>query len=248
LKYDTKTGQRIPSIICPKRNEEKRETMKLNNDIYAYEWTNPFENNCNSFFIGGNVQALIDPGLKLFLPDLLKKMEADGIDLKNIKYVINTHSHPDHFEASEAFDDDKNIKIGLHQDGMDFLDDIGGQMYGLFGLDAPKVHIDMVLEEGPIKLGDEDFEILHVPGHSPGSIALYWPSRKALFPGDVIFNQNVGRTDFPGGDGALLKKSILTLSGLDADWLFPGHMEVITGKENVKRNFQFVIERVFPYI
>ncbi|MBW2558886.1 MAG: MBL fold metallo-hydrolase [Deltaproteobacteria bacterium] len=222
--------------------------MRLDNDIYVYEWTNPMENNCNSFFIGGSVQALIDPGLKVFLPDLLKRMEEDGIDLKNIKYVINTHSHPDHFEASEAFDGDKNIKIGLHKDGIDFLDGKGGGLYGMFGLDVPKVDIDMVLEEGPIKLGDEDFEILHVPGHSPGSIALYWPSKKALFPGDVIFSQNVGRTDFPGGSGDLLKKSIKTLSGLDADCLLPGHMEIITGNEDVKMNFLFVIERVFPYI
>ena len=62
--------------------------MKLNNDIYVYEWTNPLENNCNSFFIGGTVQALIDPGLKLFLPDLLKRMEEDGINPENIKYII----------------------------------------------------------------------------------------------------------------------------------------------------------------
>jgi len=222
--------------------------MKLDNDIYIYEWTNLLENNCNSFFIGGTVQALIDPGLKLFLPDLLKRMEGDEIDPKNIKYIINTHSHPDHFEASETFNSNENIEIGLHKEGMDFLNGIGGHMYGMFGLDAPKVHIDMVLEEGTIRLGDEDFEILHVPGHSPGSVALYWPSRKALFPGDVIFNQNVGRTDFPGGDSALLKESILALSKLDTDYFLPGHMEVITGKENVKRNFQFVIEHVFPYI
>lgn len=222
--------------------------MKLDNEIYVYEWTNPFENNCNSFFIGGSVQALIDPGLKVFLPDLLKKMEADGIDPKNMRYIINTHSHPDHFEASEAFDADTNIKIGLHKDGMDFLSNIGGHMYGLFGLDAPNVHIDMVLEEGPLKLGDEDFEILHVPGHSPGSIALYWPSRRSLFSGDVIFNQNIGRTDFPGGSGALLKKSIRRLSELNTDWLFPGHMDIITGKEKVKSNFQFVIEHIFSYI
>ena len=44
--------------------------MKLSNDIYLYEWTNSFENNCNSFYIGGNVQALIDPGLTGYVPDL----------------------------------------------------------------------------------------------------------------------------------------------------------------------------------
>jgi len=222
--------------------------MKLDNDIYVYEWTNPFENNCNSFFVGGTVQALVDPGLNRFLPDLLQRMEKDGIHREDIRYIINTHSHPDHFEASEAFNDNKDVKIGLHKDCVDFLDGMGGRMYGMFGLRAPDVRIDMVLEEGELRLGDENFEILHVPGHSPGSVALYWPSEKALFPGDVIFNQNVGRTDFPGGDSALLKESIRTLSNCDTEYFLPGHMEIITGRENVRRNFQFVIEHVFPYI
>ncbi len=222
--------------------------MKLGNDIYVYEWTNPLANNCNSFFIGGGVQALVDPGLERFCPNLLKRMARDGIHSDDIRYIINTHSHPDHFEASKVFDNNDNVKIGLHKEGSDFLSDAGGSMYGMFGLDVPKVSIDMLLEGGPLRLGEEDFDILHVPGHSPGSIALYWPSRKALFSGDVIFNQNVGRTDFPGGDGALLKESILTLSKLDTEYFLPGHMGIITGKENVQRNFQFVMQYVFPYI
>lgn len=222
--------------------------MNLDNDIYVYEWTNPLENNCNSFFIGGSVGALIDPGLMVFLPDLLKRMEEDGIDPEEIRYVINTHSHPDHFEASGAFNDNKAIQIGMHGDGIAFLNDIGGHMYGMFGLDRPKVDIGMVLEEGPVTLGDETFEILHTPGHSPGSVSLYWPSRKALFSGDVIFDQNIGRTDFPGGSGTLLKKSILALSRLDVDYLLPGHMGMVVGNEQVKRNFQLVIDHIFPYI
>ena len=68
--------------------------MKLKNDIYVYEWTNPNENNCNSYFIGGNVQALIDPGLTGYVPNLLDQMSADGIEKEDIRYVINTHSHP----------------------------------------------------------------------------------------------------------------------------------------------------------
>jgi len=44
----------------------------------------------------------------------------------------------------------------------------------------------MLLKEGELKLGDEAFQVIHVPGHSPGSIAIYSPSREALFPGDVI--------------------------------------------------------------
>ena len=77
--------------------------MKLTDALYAYEWKNMFENNCNSYYIGGAVQALIDPGLKSHLPGLLDRMAKDGIRKEDIRYVINTHSHPDHYEASELF-------------------------------------------------------------------------------------------------------------------------------------------------
>ena len=66
--------------------------------------------------------------------------------------------------------------------------------------------------------------------------------------GDVIFEQNVGRTDFTGGSATLLKESIVNLSKLDVDYFLPGHMGIIQGSDNVKRNFQSVIENVFPYI
>jgi glyoxylase-like metal-dependent hydrolase (beta-lactamase superfamily II) len=64
----------------------------------------------------------------------------------------------------------------------------------------------------------------------------------------VIFSQNVGRTDFPGGSGTLLKKSIRTVAELDIEALLPGHMEMVDGADRVKRNFQIVIQNVFPYI
>jgi hypothetical protein len=58
----------------------------------------------------------------------------------------------------------------------------------------------------------------------------------------------VGRTDFPGGSGFYLKQSIVTLSKLDVETLFPGHMNVIDGVNEVKKNFQMVQKHVFPYI
>jgi len=94
--------------------------MKLRDDIYVYEWTSYFENNCNSFYIGGGVNALIDPGLLKFIPDLLIRMAEDGIQAGDIRYIINTHSHPDHFEGSEFFYD-KGIHIALHEEELRFL-------------------------------------------------------------------------------------------------------------------------------
>jgi hydroxyacylglutathione hydrolase len=221
--------------------------MKLKNDVYVYEWTNYFDNNCNSFYIGAGVNALIDPGLTHYLPDLLKQMSTDGVKKENIRYVINTHSHPDHFQGSALFDPE-TVKIALHSKELEFLKGIGSELYGLFGITVPQININLPLEEGNIVLGDKIFKIILAPGHSPGSIGLYWPEQKALFCGDVIFQENVGRTDFPGGNGNLLKKSIISFSQLDLEFLFPGHMGMVIGKSNVQDNFNIVIQNIFPYI
>jgi glyoxylase-like metal-dependent hydrolase (beta-lactamase superfamily II) len=143
---------------------------------------------------------------------------------------------------------DSDIKVGLHEKEMEFLNGAGSSLYNLFGMNLPAIRVDLPLKEGKISLGDESFEILLIPGHSPGSIGLYWPARKALFSGDVIFYQNVGRTDFAGGSGSYLKQSIVTLSKLDIDTLFPGHMNIIDGAGEVKKNFQMVQKHVFPHI
>ena len=221
--------------------------MRFADDIYVYEWTDSFENNCNSFYIGGNVNALIDPGLKAHVPSLLESMEVDGIEKNSIKYVINTHSHPDHFEGSVLFAD-SGVKVGLHKKEMEFLKGAGASLYGLFGMNPPAVKVDLALAEGKFSMGDEEFQILLLPGHSPGSVGLYWPARKLLFSGDVVFYQNVGRTDFPGGSGALLKQSITALSKLDIEAMFPGHMNIIDGADEVKRNFEMVKKHIFPYL
>ena len=221
--------------------------MKLKDKIYTYEWTNYFDNNCNSYYIGGEVQALIDPGLTRYLPDLLNQMSNDGIKKENIRYIINTHSHPDHLQGSELFDPD-TVKIALHQKELEFLKGVGGELYGLFGITVPQMQINFPLEEGDVTLGDQSFKIILAPGHSPGSIGLYWPTQKALFCGDVIFEQSVGRTDFPGGNGSLLKKSIISFSQLDLELLFPGHMGIVEGREKVQDNFNIVIQNIFPYI
>jgi len=64
----------------------------------------------------------------------------------------------------------------------------------------------------------------------------------------VIFDQSVGRTDFPGGNGALLKKSILAFSKLELELVLPGHMGILSGKSSIQNNFNLIIQGIFPYI
>ncbi|HQN20182.1 MAG TPA: MBL fold metallo-hydrolase, partial [Syntrophobacteraceae bacterium] len=104
------------------------------------------------------------------------------------------------------------------------------------------------LQEGDLVVKGMLFRVIHTPGHSPGSISLYWPEQKALFTGDVIFKDGLGRTDLPGGNGSTLKKSIRKLAELDVECLLPGHGDVILGAEQVRMNFQRVERTWFAYI
>jgi hydroxyacylglutathione hydrolase len=92
------------------------------------------------------------------------------------------------------------------------------------------------------------FEVIQTPGHSPGSICLYWPDKKILFTGDVVFNQGIGRTDLPGGNGKELKESIKKISRLDAEYLLPGHGDIVSGREAVKTNFANIERDWFHYL
>jgi glyoxylase-like metal-dependent hydrolase (beta-lactamase superfamily II) len=104
------------------------------------------------------------------------------------------------------------------------------------------------LQDGDLDVGDYHFEVIHTPGHSPGSVCIYWPERKVLFTGDVVFNQGVGRTDLPGGDGEQLKESIRNLSRLDVEYLLPGHGDILAGSDPVNANFSEIEKVWFAYI
>ena len=221
--------------------------MKLDSDLYAYPWVSMQENNCNSYLIGGDVPVLIDPGHQHLVKNLINQMEKDKNRLEDIRLIIATHVHPDHFEATQTFAR-AGVLLTLHPEEEKFMKETGGEFYRGFGMEMPEIKVDFFLKEGELKLGTKTLQVLHTPGHSPGSISLYWPEKKALFTGDVVFGMGVGRTDFPGGDGNLLRDSIERLARLDAEWLLSGHGEVLKGKKNIQRNFSYIRTNFFEYL
>lgn len=221
--------------------------MKLDSDLYAYPWVSMQENNCNSYLIGGDVPVLIDPGHQHLVKNLINQMEKDKHRFEDIRLIIATHVHPDHFEATQTFAR-AGVLLALHPEEEKFMKEAGGEFYRGFGMEMPEIKVDFFLKEGELKLGTKTLQVLHTPGHSPGSISLYWPEKKALFTGDVVFAMGVGRTDFPGGDGDLLRDSIERLARLDAEWLLSGHGEVLKGKKNIQRNFSYVRTNFFEYL
>ena len=107
---------------------------------------------------------------------------------------------------------------------------------------------DFVMGPGDLNVKGIELKVVPSPGHSPGSVALYWPARKALFTGDVLFRDGLGRTDLAGGNGGILKQSIKTLESLDAELLLPGHGDILSGSAQVRSNLKRVEEFWFRYI
>ncbi|MBM3298977.1 MAG: MBL fold metallo-hydrolase [Deltaproteobacteria bacterium] len=213
--------------------------MKFAERVHVYVWNDQRENNCNSVLIDGKVPMLIDPGHAHRVNVLFERMMQDGIDPARIKVVICTHGHPDHFEGTLAFRESL-AKIGICRAEEKFIEEVGRAAYMRMGTQRPDFRVDFYIQEGDLVVDRDEFQVLLTPGHSPGSISLYWPRRKILIVGDVVFYQSVGRVDLPGGDGKLLKKSVERLSRLPVDLLIPGHGPVIRGSDNVKANFDLV--------
>lgn len=197
--------------------------------------------------IGGENSILIDTGLDLCLQGVLDDIKKDGFDTEKIELIITTHSHPDHFDGIKSFMEN-NTKMALHPEEDRFIKETGMGFYNMFGLQLPEYRVDIPLQEGEFNFKNATFVIYHTPGHSPGSVSIYWSEKKALIVGDVIFQAGVGRTDFPGGDGKLLKQSIERLSKLDVEYLLPGHGEIVQGKDNIKRNFDYVADVYYNLI
>lgn len=221
--------------------------MKLEKDLYAYFWQSVYENNCNTYVINGDKIVLIDPGHSQHLPNLFDQMQRDGIPLERIDLVIATHSHPDHLEGLEAFLD-KPAKIAMSREEQRYLLESGKLLFEMMRQTLPRFRMDFYLKEGELHLGKETFQVYQTPGHSPGSLTLYWPEKKVLFTGDLVFYGGIGRTDFPGGNSRDLIESIERMSRLDIELLLPGHGEAVVGKELVLQNFEFIRLNYFPYL
>jgi len=197
----------------------------------------------NIYIIIGNIPTIIDTGTGLYSIEI-KETIKEYIDLSKIKQIILTHEHFDHVGGTLDIlkATNGNAEIFAHNNTLRKLEKGESSFARLLGGVMPKIHVDTALSDSEnVIIGDEEFEVLHTPGHSPGSICFYCKKIKSLISGDTIFaHGDFGRYDLPGGDFSSLLKSIDRLTALDVKDLYPGHGPVVetVGKDHVLQSFR----------
>ncbi|UCF57642.1 MAG: MBL fold metallo-hydrolase [Deltaproteobacteria bacterium] len=187
--------------------------------------------------------SLIDAGLMGKGDYKIASMKSMGIKLEDIKRIIMTHTHLDHIGClAEIQEQIPWAELWVHTQeaeaieegdertvyGMDMFRSMSQMQYGL-NPGAFKFQVDRKLQEGEtLEIGSMVWEVLYIPGHSPGSIGLYHRPDKTLIPGDVVYaDYAIGRFDLYGANGAELKDSLMRLAELEVDILLPGHNRIV---------------------
>lgn len=197
----------------------------------------------NVYVIIGQIPTIIDTGTGLYSRELLKTIKK-FMDPSTIKQIILTHEHFDHVGGTLDVlkTTNGNARIFAHKNAVRKLERGESSFARMLGSVMPKIHVDTSLSDGEeIVLGDEKFNVLHTPGHSPGSLCLYCKKIKSLISGDTIFaHGDFGRYDLPEGDFNSLVDSIERLTALDVKDLYPGHGSIVEtfGKEHVLKSFR----------
>jgi hydroxyacylglutathione hydrolase len=179
--------------------------------------------------------AIIDPGFgsKEEAEEVISYLDEDGLTLK---FILNTHGHPDHTCGNKFLKEHYHVPICIHQDDAYMLGESGVETARYFGFDSISPSADIMLNDGSyINVGDVTLRTIHAPGHSFGSVVFLGETE--VFTGDALFAGSIGRTDFPGSSDREMQVSLHKLMQL-ADYfvVYPGHGPSTTMGEEKRVN------------
>jgi hydroxyacylglutathione hydrolase len=186
----------------------------------------------NSFVLSDNSKecVLVDPGYYTVFEQNALESYISSEGLKPVR-ILCTHCHVDHILGNRYVADKFETPVTAHKED-EFLLKHAVEMGNMFGIKVKPSPViqNFAFDGDKISFGESQLEVLHVPGHSPGSIAFYSAVDKFVICGDALFNGSIGRTDLPGGDYDILIRSIKSkLLSLPPDTvIYPGHGDQTT--------------------
>ncbi len=202
---------------------------------------NPFQENTYLLYDESKACAIIDCGCLFDNEKQKLKNFIQQYELKPTR-LLNTHLHIDHILGNRFAYEQYGLKLEAHRSDEFLLQQmrVQAQMFGIpMQADEEPMPIGNYLNEGDnVAFGNSELEILHVPGHSPGSLVFYSKSDNLLFTGDVLFEESIGRTDLPGGNyGDLIHGIQQKLFVLPPETIvLPGHGDSSTIEHEKKYN------------
>ena len=142
--------------------------------------------------------------------------------------ILATHGHLDHLWGAAWATEQWHTPVLMHEADIPMAQAMQAQ-YNLFGIRATPQPFPIEPLNSQLSTFNFQLSILHTPGHTPGSICLYWQDEKVLLSGDTLFRMGYGRTDLPGGDMGQMIDSLRRLFTLPDDTrVYPGHGDCTT--------------------
>jgi hydroxyacylglutathione hydrolase len=195
----------------------------------------PLQCNCSVIGDESTREAMvIDPGDDI--NEIVMLVQKHGL---TVKQIVVTHAHIDHVGGAMKLRQLTGAPILLNQSDYALLKMLDVQAAWV-GMATPgKVEIDQPLAEGDkLRAGNLEASILHTPGHTEGSVCLYFPAQQKLIAGDTLFAGSIGRTDLPGGSFEKIMSSLhqRVLALPDETIVIPGHGPLTTIGEERESN------------
>lgn len=177
--------------------------------------------------------AVVDPSMGSTV-EILRRAEENNL---RIEKILLTHSHWDHIADVKVLKEKTGALLYVHPLDAKNVETPGSDGLPLFFQIQGTAPDRFLKEEETVQVGSLRVEVIHTPGHSPGSVCLYLKDQNILISGDTLFCGGIGRLDLPTGDPEAMERSLRKLAGLPPQTrVIPGHgPDTELGKENVKR-------------
>lgn len=179
--------------------------------LYLHSFAfNPFSENTYVVYNDQKKAFLIDPGN--FTPEETDQLTQFILEKDlEVVHILLTHAHIDHVLGLQAAFDQYQVPVLMHPLEQEILDrnPMDANRFGFF-FQPFKGTVSYITEHDRLNLDEEEFQILHLPGHSPGSIGFYHAAQQLMVSGDVLFEGSMGRTDLYKGNQSDLLTSIRT--------------------------------------